>query len=86
MCKYRLHCQHLIEQELPILEGINSVTVVGSTPGGNGDVSDVSDDGDDTDGNTTNDPTVINPLIFQLLLSKLQLLMTITVTEKLMWR
>jgi uncharacterized repeat protein (TIGR01451 family) len=38
---------------------INSVTVVGSSPGNNGDVSDVSDDGDDGDGNTTNDPTEI---------------------------
>ena len=38
---------------------INSVTVVGSSPGNNGDISDVSDDGDDSDGNTANDPTEI---------------------------
>ena len=38
---------------------INSVTVVGSTPAGNGDISDVSDNGDDNDGNTTNDSTIV---------------------------
>ena len=38
---------------------INSVTVVGSTPAGNGDISDVSDNGDDEDGNTTNDSTIV---------------------------
>ena len=37
----------------------NSVVVTASSPGKNNDVTDTSDDGDDTDGNTTNDPTVI---------------------------
>ncbi|MDC1081399.1 hypothetical protein OAQ15_04800, partial [Flavobacteriaceae bacterium] len=37
----------------------NSVSVTASTPGNTNDVTDVSDDGDDTDGNTTNDPTVV---------------------------
>ena len=38
----------------------NSVTVTGSSPGNSNDVSDISDNGDDTDGNTTNDPTVVS--------------------------
>ena len=38
---------------------INTVTVRGSSPGNNNDVIDISDDGDDTDGNTTNDPTIV---------------------------
>ena len=38
----------------------NSVTVTGSSPGNSNDISDISDDGDDTDGNTTNDPTVVS--------------------------
>ena len=46
---------------------INTVTVTGSSPGNTNDVIDISDDGDDTDGNTTNDPTVtlmaVNKLI-----------------------
>ena len=37
----------------------NSVSVTASTPGNSNDVTDVSDDGDDTDGNTTNDATVV---------------------------
>ena len=37
----------------------NTLQVTASTPGNNNDVTDVSDDGDDTDGNTTNDPTVV---------------------------
>jgi gliding motility-associated-like protein/uncharacterized repeat protein (TIGR01451 family) len=37
----------------------NSVTVTGSSPGNSNDVSDISDDGDNTDGNTINDPTVV---------------------------
>ena len=42
---------------------INSVTVTASSTGNPGGLSDVSDDGDDTDGNTTDDTTVlvINP-------------------------
>ena len=35
----------------------NTVTVTGSSPGNTNDVTDQSDDGDDTDGNTTNDST-----------------------------
>ena len=37
----------------------NTVTVTGSSPGNTDDVNDQSDDGDETDGNTTNDPTVV---------------------------
>ena len=37
----------------------NSVSVTASTPGNSNDVTDVSDNGDDTDGNTTNDVTVV---------------------------
>ncbi|RPG54724.1 MAG: DUF11 domain-containing protein, partial [Flavobacteriales bacterium TMED96] len=37
----------------------NSVDVVASSPGQTFDVSDKSDDGDDTDGNTTDDPTEV---------------------------
>ena len=42
---------------------INSVTVTASSTGNPGGLSDLSDDGDDTDGNTTDDTTVlvINP-------------------------
>ncbi len=36
----------------------NTASVTGTTPGGN-PVTDTSDDGDDTDGNTTDDPTVV---------------------------
>ena len=37
----------------------NSVLVTASSPGNTNDVSDVSDDGNDSDGNIINDPTVI---------------------------
>ena len=37
----------------------NSVFVTSSSPGKTNDVTDTSDDGDDTDGNTTNDPTIV---------------------------
>ena len=37
----------------------NTLQVTASSPGKNNDVTDTSDDGDDTDGNTTNDPTVV---------------------------
>ena len=37
----------------------NTVLVTASSPGNTNDVTDVSDDGDDTDGNTTDDPTVV---------------------------
>ena len=38
---------------------INSVNAVASSPAGTNDVSDLSDDGNDSDGNTESDPTVI---------------------------
>ena len=38
---------------------INTVSATASSPGNNGDVTDVSDDGIDGDGNTTDDPTVV---------------------------
>ena len=43
---------------------INSVVATGSSPGGTNDVTDTSDDGDDSDGNTTDDATeiAIDPL------------------------
>ena len=45
----------------------NIATATASSPGQTNNVSDTSDDGDDTDGNTTNDPTVVeitpNPLL-----------------------
>ena len=37
----------------------NTATGIASTPGNSGDVTDVSDNGNDGDGNTTNDPTVV---------------------------
>ncbi|MEO2066641.1 MAG: gliding motility-associated C-terminal domain-containing protein, partial [Flavobacteriaceae bacterium] len=36
----------------------NTVTATGSSPTGTDDVTDISDDGDDTDGNTYNDQTI----------------------------
>jgi gliding motility-associated-like protein/uncharacterized repeat protein (TIGR01451 family) len=36
----------------------NTVTAIASSPGKTNDIFDISDDGDDTDGNTENDPTV----------------------------
>ena len=45
----------------------NIATATASSPGQTNNVSDTSDDGDDTDGNTTNDPTVVeitpNPVL-----------------------
>ena len=37
----------------------NTLQATASSPNNNNNVIDVSDDGDDTDGNTTNDPTVV---------------------------
>ena len=37
---------------------INFVTVTASSPGNTNDVNDVSDDGNDSDGNSLNDPTI----------------------------
>ena len=41
----------------------NSVTAIASSPGNNGDVTDISDDGDDTDGNTEDDPTLVQTAV-----------------------
>ena len=38
----------------------NRVTVTASSPGQSNNVTDVSDDGDDSDGNTQDDPTVVS--------------------------
>ena len=38
---------------------VNSVIAIGSSPGKTANVSDTSDDGDDTDGNLTDDPTEV---------------------------
>ena len=40
----------------------NTVTVVASSPGKTNDIFDISDDGDDTDGNSENDPTITRTL------------------------
>ena len=37
---------------------VNRAIAIASSPGQSNDVSDTSDDGDDTDGNTVDDPTV----------------------------
>ena len=39
---------------------LNSVLATASSPGQSNNVTDTSDDGDDTDGNTTNDATVVS--------------------------
>ena len=46
----------------------NSVVAVGSSPGKTNDVNDTSDDGNDSGGNTTNDPTetAIDPLLLEV--------------------
>ena len=50
---------YFISQESFDTGGVsNTVTVVASSPGMTNDVFDISDDGDDTDGNTESDPTV----------------------------
>ena len=38
---------------------INTVSATASSPGNTNDVTDIKDDGDDTDGNTENDPTIV---------------------------
>ena len=38
----------------------NRLTVTASSPGQSNNVTDVSDDGDDSDGNTQDDPTVVS--------------------------
>jgi uncharacterized repeat protein (TIGR01451 family) len=49
-----------IQQTAVDLGGIRNVaTATASSPGNTNDVQDTSDDGDDTDGNTADDPTVI---------------------------
>ena len=54
------HITHLfITQQAIDAGGVsNTVTVVASSPGKTNDIFDISDDGDDTDGNTQNDPTI----------------------------
>ena len=37
----------------------NTVVVTGSSPGNTNDITDTSDDGNDSDGNTSDDPTVV---------------------------
>ena len=39
---------------------LNSVLATASSPGQSNNVTDTSDDGDDSDGNTTNDATVVS--------------------------
>ena len=43
----------------------NSVVATASSPGQTNNVSDTSDDGDDTDGNTTDDVQLLKLLLFQ---------------------
>ena len=50
---------YIITQQAIDAGGVsNTVTVVASSPGKTNDIFDISDDGDDTDGNTQNDPTI----------------------------
>ena len=52
---------YIIEQSAAVTsEIINSVQVFASSHGFDGEVSDISDDGDDTDGNLIDDPTVVS--------------------------
>nr|AOE13304.1 putative internalin [uncultured bacterium] len=55
----------------------NSVTAIASSPGNNGDVTDISDDGDDTDGNTEDDPTLVQTAVA----SSINATKTVTVIE-----
>ena len=55
----------------------NSVTAIASSPGNNGDVTDISDDGDDTDGNTEDDPTLVQTAVA----SSINVTKTVTVIE-----
>jgi gliding motility-associated-like protein/uncharacterized repeat protein (TIGR01451 family) len=51
---------YIIESGAALTSGIyNSVKVIASSPGFTDNVFDVSDDGDDSDGNTTDDPTEV---------------------------
>ena len=51
---------YIIESKAALTSGIfNSVKVIASSPGFTDNVFDVSDDGDDSDGNTTDDPTEV---------------------------
>ena len=51
---------YIIDDESSLTKGIyNSVKVIASSPGFTDNVNDISDDGDDTDGNTTDDPTEV---------------------------
>ncbi|MEC8090084.1 MAG: gliding motility-associated C-terminal domain-containing protein, partial [Bacteroidota bacterium] len=53
------NASYIITQQAIDAGGVsNTVTVVASSPGKTNDIFDISDDGDDTDGNTENDPTI----------------------------
>ncbi|MEC7084524.1 MAG: hypothetical protein VXW60_00135, partial [Bacteroidota bacterium] len=53
------NASYIISQQAIDAGGVsNTVTVVASSPGKTNDIFDISDDGDDTDGNTENDPTI----------------------------
>ena len=53
------YATYIITQQAIDAGGVsNTVTVVASSPGKTNDIFDISDDGDDTDGNTQNDPTI----------------------------
>ncbi|MGB1992209.1 MAG: DUF7507 domain-containing protein, partial [Flavobacteriaceae bacterium] len=53
------NASYIITQQAIDAGGVsNTVTVVASSPGKTNDIFDISDDGDDTDGNTVNDPTI----------------------------
>ena len=53
----------------------NTVLATASSPGNTNDITDISDDGNDTDGNTVDDPTIIttsaNPSIEVVMLSEI---------------
>ena len=53
------YAAYIITQQAIDAGGVsNTVTVIASSPGKTNDIFDISDDGDDTDGNTQNDPTI----------------------------
>ena len=53
------NASYIISQQAIDAGGVsNTVTVIASSPGKTNDIFDISDDGDDTDGNTENDPTI----------------------------
>ena len=58
----------------------NTVTAVATSPGGTV-VSDISDDGDDTDGNTENDPTITRTTITPPNSSSIEVTKTATISD-----